>query len=531
MMQQWDVIGQAQRVGTNPNQRLVYSDLRPTRADLMVSVQGQGYSGTRRLIEGPYILTILAGGTFASDEAFRAIFDEIERNAYATIRKAGGKLDAHALNLTIEHIHPFETDVSPDRRPGDILLTLTDADGRPLAHRDIVLHVTDDSPERPIFGLVPNPLLQPAAAALPKDIDPDHWTRLTTDAQGRARMNYLKGPSVLYHWNLSLALDSQWHRGQTPLVKRTIEATVLNMPLAQAHRDGMVAAEEISESIVVEYDRIAHIYEVGTKSHADTPDPRVEVAHKYFADVHRIAAGVPEQPFPLRGEDEIRIYRDARVGIKWLNNLDMWVEAKRTHLQGHEYATITVCPTRPTILRWLDMKMDKNWVGLCFTGTGAYLSMASNPYATAIGGALGVVSFVWGKGSEQWDPLSIELKSHLVMSLGETSQAWTLEGEVTLDNRQGQAIVLPAGQQAPIDAQGPRPPEVFARDDLPADLLALLRAQEQGLERTRRGGPAEGGTSRRPVGRAGSAVLVIVLLAVVLAVGAGGWVFWRRRSA
>ncbi len=531
MMTVWDVPGLTQKVRANPTQRLVNSEIRPDRGELIIHVRGQGYTGTRRLIEGPYILTILAGGRFSSDEAFRALFDEIESLAYAAIRKAGGKLEDQALNLSIEHIHPFETNVSPDRRPGDIIVTLTDAKGQPLAHRDIILHVPDDSPERPIFGFAPNPLLRPAADALPKGVNRKNWTRLSTDAHGKARMNYLKGPSVLYHWNLSLTLDTQWHQGQTPLVKRTIEAVLLNVPLGEAYRDGMQAAGEVTESIVVSYDRIAQIYEVGTQSETNTPNPRVEVAHKYFADVQRMPAGVLDKPFPLRGEDEIRIYAHGRVAIRWLNNLDMWVAAKRSHLESNEYAIITICPTRPTILRWLDMKMDKNWVGLCFTGGGVYLSMASNPYATAIGGALGVVSFVWGKGSDVWDPLSIQLESHLAMSLGETTEAWTLEGRIMLDNRDGQAVALPADQKTLIDAQGPRPPTAFTREELPTDVLAFIEAHEQSLEKARLSA-ADGRSARqRQSDGSGTTVIVIVVIAALVVAGAGGWVLWRRRAA
>ena len=521
----------APRIASDAEQRLVGSQLLPDRQELMSHRRGQGYSGARRILKPPYVLTIMAGGQFASDEAFVAVFDEIERNAYATIRKAGGRLEDKPLEVAIRHVHPFDRDFGPQRRPGDVIVEVTDADGRPAAGRDVILHLPDDTPDRPIFGLGPLVPLRAAAGALPGNVDRGNWTRLTTDANGRARMNYLKGPSVLYHWNLSLALDSQWHRGQVPRVKRTIEALVLDAPLAEAHRDGIAAEAVATAKVELVYDCVARIYEVGTRSSIDTPEPRVQVAHKYFADVNRLPAGVLDEPFPLRGEDEIRLYRDARVGVQWLNNLDMWVEAKRSHLVDSEYATITICPTRPSLLRWLDMKMDRNWMGLCFTGAGIYLSMVSNPYATAIGGALGVVSFVWSEASERWDPLSIELKSHLALSLGETAEAWALEGEIRLDDRAGGAVALPAGRMTRLAAgAGPQPAEPYKQSALPAEVQELAAAQARGLRSaagTTSAGPAGGGRRTRH-GRVW--VWVGVGLVAVVAALAGGWLLWRRRA-
>jgi len=480
------------------------------------------YMGLRIVRKGHYVIKIDSmGDSFAGDENFLAAFDALEQCAYGAVRKAGGTLEGDVV-VRLEHFHPFADNIPENRQGGDIVATVTDAKGKPLAGRQVVFLVGAYDPLRKYLHLNTDPDgdADDNHEFLPPDVDPRNFRAATTDPNGHAVINYIHTLCSLYYGSLAEALT------KVPKVRGTVRAVVLDKTLHEGWKNNKRCTTVGSASVRLEFTCIARVTGVGSLNTDVKPVPTVRIKRVRAGgpDIRDVPSAKP--PVELQKGDEVRLRELDAVTIEWLSGYWMRAHSKNAFLKESEYASVTICPENAGVLRWLDSFVMSKETAFGVAGVGVAIGVGNPPAGTLYGAAAGVFYLVWAAAGEQLEPLSIELHSKIIVDFDEQLNVYTLEGSAKL-RRSGNAaaIDVTAGHMATVPRAGRvPPPRPFTRAQLSPELAAFaksLGASKPAPPPARDpAGPAGRSDPADPSDDSGSGLYVLVVIIIIAAVAA-----------
>jgi hypothetical protein len=490
------------------------------------------YASRRVVCRGKYVLDIWAHGTrkaWSADKQFLSAVNAAEQAAYGAIRRAGGRLESREVSLDAQHVHPFQEPLAKDFAPGDIIVTVTDQAGEPLAGREVVFTIADYNPESPIvrmpFGAQGE---EPAVTPyLPAAVDRRGWMSDFTDSQGRAVINYVHGGGFAPLLRYGPLAQRLVHEDKVRVV---VVAVLLDRTLDEAFADKRAAVAEAMTTVELEFTHVAQVTGLGSKHMGQTPDPKVEVvgSPESGTPVRRVGVYITRaDALGLNKGDVIRIHHNCIVHLEWLNGLKMVVIPKEGWLEGNKFSTLTICPTDAGAYQRYKALFKDKWTGLGVSGTGLTVGTVSAPAGALASVVTAVTNFLWSWYEETSDPFLVEMHSRVVLDPGAEIGIYTFEGSAGIHAPGAEAPVeVPAGMALTVSArQGLSEPVPFETDAVSRDIrlvadeletLAAESARPSG--RSGRRGQDEGGMSIGAVVgiSLGSIVAVAALLAVVL---------------
>jgi hypothetical protein len=441
--------------------------------------EGQ-YNSRRVVCRAKYLIDIWATGTrqaWSSNGQFLSAVNAAEQAAYGAIRQAGGRLDSDDVNLTVRHVHPFEEPIPEGLAPGDIIVTVTNKSGKPLAGREVVFTIDDYDPAAPILRMPYGAEgAEPAVAPyLPAGVDRRAWISDFTDERGRAVVNYIHGGGfepLMRYARLARRLLRE-RKVRVPVV-----AVVLDRTLDEAFRSKRAAVAEATARVSLEFSHVAQVVGIGSKLMGETPDPEVTVEARLLP--RPLESRVPVEvlranPFGLNKGDVIRIRDNCIVHLEWLNGLRMVVIPKEGWLKGNDYATLTICPTDAGAYRRYSAAFNDKWTGLGVSGTGLTVGVVSPPAGTLTSAVTAVTGFLWSWYEQEFDPFLVEMHSRLVLESGKEVSLYTFEGAAKV-YRPGVVAPaeVPAGKMLTVPALSVLPQAVaFETDRLDQGILSV----------------------------------------------------------
>ena len=394
-----------------------------------------GHSHTLFLRHENSNITVEVSGLSKADSG---LVESLKRTAMSIVdgRAPARKPDA---TITLEHWPPTTVTTTsqpkPGGVPGDLIATVTDAQGRGIAGRQVFLYVEPGAnlEKAMILGTLTDPALWEVGS-----INWNNSLKGLTDNEGRLTTNYLTSGAID-------GLHQAPGGGLVPAFADTlnkdgkIEGRVTAVVLDRNYASGTGMSPPTSivatATVPMEFTHVAVIRQV--KSRDLAAPAKISVMSTDLltgAEKGTDLVGPKDVPYDLKPGDVILLDRNDAIEMEWLSGI-RWRVQTRAKVVGDKFGTLTIGFRDAGWYHWIKETLTGKWAHGANIGGGVigHIALGPKAWAKAVGHA--VFALTWEASAAYNEAVMVEPMSSILFDAAEDMTFYTIEGTARLHSR------------------------------------------------------------------------------------------------